>query len=178
MRSLILCLASLALVQCSSPKSPPPAPPPPPPAPKTQPAPVPSPAASNWEDLPASPGDWSYRLGDRGSVAAFGVDGADAELLVRCFFPERRLTIGRKAVPPTGAPAQLTLRATSAMQSYPLDPTLVEPGYAIARLSPTDRQLDALAFSRGRFLVSIRGTSDLIVPAWPELTRVIEDCRS
>lgn len=177
MRALVLCIASLALVQCSSPKAPPPAPPPPPPAPAARPAPPP-PVATNWEDLPASPGDWSYRLGDRGSVAAFGADEASADLLVRCFFPERRLTIGRRAALPSGGAGQLTLRATSAMQSYPLDGSLAEPGYVIARLSPTDRQLDAIAFSRGRFLVSLRGSADLIVPAWPELTRVIEDCRS
>jgi hypothetical protein len=34
-----------------------------------------------------------------------------------------------------------------------------------------------MAFSRGRFLVTVEGGASLVVPAWPELARVIEDCR-
>jgi len=177
MRALILVLASFTLVQCSSPKAPPPAPPSPPPAPAARPAPLP--AASNWEDLPASPGDWSYRRDERGSVALFGVSGADADFLVRCAMETRRIYVSRKGVLPAGGtPVALTLRATSAMQSYPFASSNATPAYLSAELSPADRQLDALAYSRGRFLVSVKGTADLAVPAWPELSRVVEDCRS
>jgi hypothetical protein len=64
------------------------------------------------------------------------------------------------------------------MQSYTVANTNATPAYVAAELSPVDRQLDALAFSRGRFLVSVKGAADLVIPAWPELARVIEDCRS
>ena len=64
------------------------------------------------------------------------------------------------------------------MQSYPFASSNATPAYLSAELSPADRQLDALAYSRGRFLVSVKGTADLAVPAWPELSRVVEDCRS
>jgi hypothetical protein len=35
-----------------------------------------------------------------------------------------------------------------------------------------------MAYSRGRIGVTVSGTSPLIVPAWPEVARLVEDCRS
>lgn len=48
---------------------------------------------------------------------------------------------------------------------------------ARALFQPQDRFLDAIAFSRGRFMVEARGIAPLYLPAWPEITRVVEDCR-
>ena len=45
------------------------------------------------------------------------------------------------------------------------------------RLPPNDPLLDQIAFSRGRFLVQVEGGPSLVVPAWPEFARVVEDCR-
>jgi hypothetical protein len=47
----------------------------------------------------------------------------------------------------------------------------------VARLSAHDPFLDAIAFSKGRFAVEVQGLDPLYLPAWPEVTRVIEDCR-
>jgi hypothetical protein len=44
-------------------------------------------------------------------------------------------------------------------------------------LSPRDALLDAMAFSRGRFIVEQPGQPSLVVPAWAEFGRVVEDCR-
>jgi len=44
-------------------------------------------------------------------------------------------------------------------------------------LSARDPLLDAIAFSRGRFALEAAGLETLYLPAWPELSRVIEDCR-
>jgi len=33
-----------------------------------------------------------------------------------------------------------------------------------------------MALSKGRFAVETQGLETLYVPAWPEMTRVIEDC--
>jgi len=41
-----------------------------------------------------------------------------------------------------------------------------------------DQLLDAIAFSRGRFLVSGGTGPILAVPSWPEAARSIEDCRN
>ena len=45
-------------------------------------------------------------------------------------------------------------------------------------LPASDPLLDQMAFSRGRFLVAAEGGPSLVVPAWPELARVVEDCRA
>lgn len=44
-------------------------------------------------------------------------------------------------------------------------------------LAASDRHLDMMAYSRGRFMLEQPGREALIVPAWPEFARVIEDCR-
>jgi len=41
-----------------------------------------------------------------------------------------------------------------------------------------DGLLDAMSFSRGRIAVTVSGTPMLVVPAWPEVARVVEDCRA
>ena len=40
-----------------------------------------------------------------------------------------------------------------------------------------DPLLDAMAFSKGRFALEVAGLPTLYVPSYPEVTRVIEDCR-
>ena len=40
-----------------------------------------------------------------------------------------------------------------------------------ADLAANDPLLDAIAFSRGRFVVSMPGMAALVVPAWPEAAR-------
>ena len=47
----------------------------------------------------------------------------------------------------------------------------------VAALPARDPLLDAIAFSRGRFAVEVAGLQTLYLPSWPEITRVIEDCR-
>jgi len=37
--------------------------------------------------------------------------------------------------------------------------------------------LDAMALSKGRFAVELEGEAALYLPAWAEVSRVIEDCR-
>ena len=49
----------------------------------------------------------------------------------------------------------------------------------VARANATDPNLDRLAFSRGRFAVSAEGAGlrRAVLPARPEVGRVIDDCR-
>ncbi len=49
-------------------------------------------------------------------------------------------------------------------------------GYSVS-LNPRDPLLDAMAITRGRFAVEVEGETPLYLPAWAEVTRVIEDCR-
>ncbi len=132
----------------------------------------------DWQDWPLTPGDWAYRRDNRGSVALFGAPGADAQFLLRCDLGERKVVLSRQGAFIAGQSGRMTIRASSALKSYEVANTEgATTPYVAATLSPTDPQLDAMAFSRGRFIVSIKGGADLVVPAWPEVTRVVEDCR-
>ncbi len=46
-----------------------------------------------------------------------------------------------------------------------------------AALGAYDTLLDAMASSRGRIGFATSGVAALVVPPWPEIARVIEDCR-
>lgn len=71
----------------------------------------------------------------------------------------------------------ITVRTSSGMERYAAQSSSDRPGYAIATLQASNRHLDAMAFSRGRFLIQTI-TGNLVMPTWPELTAVIEDCRA
>ncbi|WP_343520792.1 hypothetical protein [Sphingomonas sp.] len=46
-----------------------------------------------------------------------------------------------------------------------------------ATLPANDQLVDAMGYSRGRFIVETPGMAPLVVPAWAEVLRVVEDCR-
>ncbi|MDB5713336.1 MAG: hypothetical protein JWO15_733 [Sphingomonadales bacterium] len=166
-----LALAPLMIAGCvGKPVAPPPARPP-----VYRPAPpVPvAPPVADWESGVMSPGSWTYTKDARGGLALFGVAGTDATLSIRCDVTTRRIYISR----PGAMAARMTLRATTGARAYDAKPTAGAVPYVAAELAPTDPQLDALAFSRGRFLVGLQGATDIVVPSWPEVARVIEDCR-
>ena len=170
-----LSLLPFLLAACVPAGRPPEGPPAPPPARIATPAPfTPVPElGSDWRDWPLTPGEWRYRRDARGTVALFGQSGADALLLLRCDPGERRMFLsvsGTDATP-------LTLRASSTARVVPVQPTGGAPAYIAAAFAPTDPLLDALAFSRGRFVVEQAGRPPLVVPAHAEIGRVTEDCR-
>ena len=179
MRVVILALL-LPLLACA--KEPQPAPPPQPTpvsiAP-VRPKPAPSPIlAQTWQDAPFTPGDWVYRRDSRGSVALFGARGADSIFLIRCDASARRIFLSRAGAFVEGDSGRMTLRATTGMKSFAVRNNGDTPSYVAAELPVNEPQLDAIAFSRGRFLVSVKGAADLVIPSWPEIARVIEDCRA
>lgn len=153
--------------------------PPPRPAPLPPPAPTPAPLAplsANWQDWPLSPGTWTLKREDTGSVALFGQ--ADADFMVRCVVSAKTVILSRAGTLPNTTNAVMTVRATDTMKIYPAASNSSLPAYISATVAATDPQLDAIAFSRGRFMVSTTGAKDLVIPAWPEFARVVEDCRS
>jgi hypothetical protein len=153
--------------------------PPRPAAPVARPSVLPSiaPPVANWQDRRVAPGDWVYRPEPRGGVAFFGGPQASAALVVGCDRANGRITLSRYGLMPSGQVAQMILRATDASRSYPAQASMALPGYISAELAAKDPQLDAMAHSRGAFLISLAGTEDLIVPAWAEFARVVEECR-
>jgi hypothetical protein len=179
MRIFILALP-LIILACAKEQTPAP---PPKPASATVAA-APKPASSpvslsdNWQDAPRSIGDWVYRRDSRGSVALFGPNGADASFIIRCDGAARRIYLSRAGVFPEDDSGMMTIRASTGLKSFAIKNNGDTPAYVAATLPVNEPQLDAMAYSRGRFLVSVKGAADLVIPSWPEIARVIEDCRT
>ena len=178
MRRLLVSTALLLVIGSCAP-APRPAPAPPRPVPTYVPAPTPSPTptplASDWRDWPVSPGDWVYRQDGRGSIAFYGVPGGDAALTLRCDRAAAQLYLSKRDV--SGAGTAITIRTSSKLRTLPAQPTGGAQPYVAVALAPRDSLLDAIAFSRGRFIVEQAGQPPLVVPIWAEFGRVVEDCR-
>ncbi len=80
-----------------------------------------------------------------------GTISAELALFVRASGMERQLRVVRRSPPATSLVAQLAVG---------------------------DPLLDAMAFSRGKFVFAGAGLPDLVLPSWAEVSRVIEDCRA
>ena len=153
-----------------------------PPAPAPVPVPVARPRAAapvgppaDWRDAGQTPGDWRWsRVGTR-SVAVYGRAGAAPLLALVCDRANARVLIERSGDAAGSVP--ITLRTTSLLRALSSDPALGRAGIVAAALAARDPLLDAMAFSRGRFALEVAGLEPLYLPAWPEVSRVIEDCR-
>jgi hypothetical protein len=175
---LILLALPLILFACAKEPAPPPQAAPAPVAVAPKPPPAPVSLGETWIDAPRSAGDWVYRRDSRGSVALFGPSGADASFIIRCDSPARRIFLSRAGAFPGDDGGMMTIRASSGLKSFAVKNNGDTPAYVAVALPVNEPQLDAMAFSRGRFLVSVKGAADLVIPSWPEIARVIEDCRA
>ena len=179
--SALALLGTLALSACIPP-SPEPTPvptPSPTSSPVVQPIPDPvaaAPSFDNWMDYPATPGDWTYRSEGTTTRALFGEANQGARLSLACDRATRRVTLGRAGT----ANGQVTMTIRTETQDRALTAGAMGGSTPMiaAQLAASDALLEAMAFSKGRFAVEVPGTSTLYVPAYPEITRVIEDCRS
>jgi hypothetical protein len=106
-----------------------------------------------------TPGQWIYARTADGSEARFGI-----QFSIRCVAASRLVTLRRLDVPTAQS---LTITTDLLSRNIPASGTLIG----------TDPLLDAIAFSRGRFLVGGGSAQRLVIPASPEAARSIEDCR-
>jgi hypothetical protein len=56
-------------------------------------------------------------------------------------------------------------------------PAAAQGAQLVATRAASDAVLDQIAYSRGKIALEATGRPALILPAWAELSRVIEDCR-
>lgn len=113
---------------------------------------------------PVLAGPWSYVPTANGSEAVLR-----NRFSIACNRMTRRVTL-RRIEPIASAPASGAMTITTDLGAQ----TLPAEGVVAAN----DRVLDAIAFSRGRFIVTGGGAgSRLIVSTSPEAARSIEDCR-
>ncbi len=120
------------------------------------------------------PGRWSFLPSATGGDAVFADTAGRPQLTLRCTRAARQISL----LKPAGAavPA-ITVWTSSTRRAVA---TAFNPATASLRaeFAATDPLLDAMAFSRGRFVVSVAGAPALVVPAWPEVSRVVEECRA
>lgn len=128
---------------------------------------APRPPAADWRDQPRSMGDWSWSRDGQFSIARYG-----RLFSVACSLSDRRIALMLAISVPSPQPMVVT--TTSTRRALSAEP---EGGQLTARLPASDPLIDAMAFSRGRFMIEAGGTAPLYLPSWPELTRVAEDCR-
>ena len=168
-KSILAALTLAALTSCA----PRPAPQPAPPAPQSRtaepPRPLPEPPPAAWEDAPLAGGDWTYRDEGGSSVALFAANGAPLFQL--------RCSAGREILLSLAGEGQapMIVRTSYGARSLAAE---ARQGMLVARLAVSDVLLDQMVFSRGRFAVEAAGSRRLVLPAWSEPARVVEDCRS
>lgn len=71
----------------------------------------------------------------------------------------------------------IRIKTETAERTLTATPMSAQPNIIAANLSASDPFLDAMAITKGRIAVETNGMNTLYLPAWPELSRVIEDCR-
>jgi len=168
---------SLAMSGCVAAPAPAPAPVV---APTLAPTPAPAPVAvavpvyENWMDAPQTPGNWEYVDEPTESLALFGDANPVHLFVIRCNKQNRQVGIARRGE--TSTP--LAMRVLTETSQRVLSATQVPDfGLIAATVWGNDPLLDAMAISKGRFAVEMDGFANLYIPSWPEVTRVIEDCR-
>ena len=120
-----------------------------------------------------APGSWGYQSTPGGSMARFVDTTGTARLVLQCTRATRRVTIAFTSTAPA---ASLSLWTSIASRNLPAR-FEANAMRVTAELPAYDALLDAIAFSRGRIAVTMPGGVPLVVPAWPEPARTIEDCR-
>jgi len=138
---------------------------------------VQEPVYENYLDAPQTPGDWSYARIGGGERAGYGLDSRNPAFLMRC--TGGRIALVRSSNQPSPGNRVMSIKTETATRNF----TTQEfaggtsgPLVGIA-LDPSDPFLDAMAITKGRIAIETEGMRTLYLPAWPEITRVIEDCR-
>lgn len=131
-----------------------------------------SPPPRDWRDAPQTPGNWTWALAGGRSTASYGTHAQSPVVRFSCDRDNAQIVLSRPST--SAAPLPMAVYATEGSRSVMGVPLQGEMAVAMAVRDPL---LDQIAFSRGRFAVELAGEPTLYLPAWPELSRVIEDCR-
>ena len=120
-------------------------------------------------------GAWSYSATPDGSEARFTDPSATPQLIMHCTRATRRVSLAKAA---TAAAPQINVWTSSQTRNLPATFNAATSRVS-TELQAYDGLLDAIASSRGRvgFAVGTQSPT-LVVPPWPEIARVIEDCRA
>ena len=131
-------------------------------------------------DAPRTPGNWSYQDLGFGTQALYS-DGTSTKFVIQCMVDDPASQVKRLGMMRPGnfdQGNQFIIRTETVSQTIGAAPTNFDRGNGLIAFVPArDPLLDAIALTKGRFAVETSGMSTLYLPAWAEVTRVIEDCR-
>ena len=144
-------------------------------------------SAFDWRDVPLPAGDWVWVPRAGGSEARYGPGGQPpiaiivcdrAAGVVRLALPMTGPVTGPVNGPMTGPTRSATITTSTSTSTFVAQPEAVGvlPTLAVT-LPVSNRMLDAMAYSRGRFRVEIDGMAPVLLPSWSEVGRLVEDCR-
>ena len=119
-------------------------------------------------------GNWTYSATADGSDASFANASGIPQVIIHCARATRRVSIAKAASEAVPFVNVWTSSLTKSVASS-FNPAT---GRLMIDLSASDPLLDALANSRGRLGFTAGSQSALVIPAWAEAARVIEDCRA
>ena len=131
------------------------------------------PMLTEWDNLPATPGQWRYSARDGASEAAFS--GRDNQPLARLRCDPARRAVSLIVPGASARGEEMIVQSETLSRALPYPQVL--GGGATVTFAPGDPLLDAMALSKGRFLVNAVGAGPLVLPSYAEVSRVIEDCR-
>jgi len=132
------------------------------------------PVYASYLDAPQTPGTWVYVSEPGESLGLFGIPDPVHPFVIRCDTQTKRIGLARRSK--REGPLTMVVQTETTMRQLVANAV---PGYGLvaAELDAADPLLDAMAITKGRFAIGVEGERTLYIPAWAEVTRVIEDCR-
>lgn len=111
----------------------------------------------------AAPAPWQHRPLSPGA----------ALVTLRCDRAARRISLARAGA----GQGEMVVRTSYGATAWPAIVSAGAVPQLVAFRAAADGALDQIAYSRGKWAVETAGQPPLILPAWAEVARVIEDCR-
>ena len=130
-----------------------------------------------WNDQPQTQGTWFYEREGSETFALFGSSAEDPLAIIRCDLTTRKLGIGRFNTASQSTELMMRVRTETRQSLLTAIPKGNGDGLFGVELEASNPLLDAMAITKGRFAIEVEGVEPLYIPAWAEVTRVIEDCR-
>jgi hypothetical protein len=132
-----------------------------------------TPAVPDYSGARIAEGNWTQAAIAGGVEAQFRNSAGQPQLYLTCLRASRQVVIAR---PGSTAAPFLQVWTSSASRNLPasFNPAT---GRISATLAAMDPLLDAMAMSRGRIAVGVARMPASVVPAWGEISRVVEECR-
>ena len=138
-------------------------------------------------DAPQTPGDWVYDQERGESLALYQSTAPRPVFTIRCSAgvvslgrassAGRSQTGGQTDQSQESSSRLLSISTETVKASLDIYPVAGPEAILVADLDANDPLLDAMAITKGRFAVEVEGEETLYLPAWVEVSRVIEDCR-